>query len=375
MDIDNLEIQINAESSKASKALDSLVASLTKLSTTLNGVNASGLQGLSNAVQVAELTKSISKLGNKSVQNAITNLPLLATALKNMMSTLNGAPRVSNNLIQMTSALANLASQGQRVGSATRGLSSNLITFGNSADAAKSKSKGLASAIGTLYAKLWLLQRAFRGLWGSIEKSMDFLETVNYFEVAMGNVAKNNVSAWKENGYKSAEAYANSFAERSKELTEKMSGFRIDADGNTTMLNTPSLGIDPDAVMNAQAVYAQMADSIGLTGETALRTSKALTMLGADWASLKNISFDEAWGKFESALAGQSRAVRSLGIDITQATLAVYAHNYGLKQNIQDMNQATKTQLRLIAILDQSKVAFADLANTIDVNEELTIVA
>lgn len=427
MDIDNLEIQISAESSKASKALDSLVASLSKLSTALNGVNASGLQGLSNAVtrfstamqsmnnvktadftrlakniqklasintaslnsaasamstigralnnlgtvtnnavQIGDLAKNISKLGNKSVQNAITNLPLLATALKNMMSTLNGAPRVSNNLIQMTNALANLASQGQRVGSATRGLSSNLITFGNSADVAKSKSKGLASAIGMLYAKFWLLQRAFRGLWSSIEKSMDFLETVNYFEVAMGNVAKNNVSAWKENGYKSAEAYANSFAERSKELTEKMSGFRIDADGNTTMLNTPSLGIDPDAVMNAQAVYAQMADSIGLTGETALRTSKALTMLGADWASLKNIGFDEAWGKFESALAGQSRAVRSLGIDITQATLAVYAHNYGLKQNIQDMNQATKTQLRLIAILDQSKVAFADLANTIN---------
>ena len=436
MDIDNLEIQISAESSKASKALDSLVASLTKLSTALNGVNASGLQGLANAVtrfstamqsmnnvktadftrlakniqklasintaslnsaasamstigralnnlgtvsnnavQVAELAKNISKLGNKSVQNAITNIPALSIALKNMLSTLQDAPRVSNNLIQMTNALANLANQGQRVGSATRGLSNNLRAFGNSADVAKSKSKGLASTIGMLYAKFWLLQRAFRGLWNSVEKSMDFLETVNYFEVAMGNVAKNNVSAWKENGYKSAEAYANSFAERSKELTEKMSGFRIDADGNTTMLNTPSLGIDPDAVMNAQAVYAQMADSIGLTGETALRTSKALTMLGADWASLKNISFNEAWGKFESALAGQSRAVRSLGIDITQATLAVYAHNYGLKQNIQDMNQATKTQLRLIAILDQSKVAFADLANTIDVNEELTIVA
>lgn len=427
MDIDNLEIQISAESSKASKALDSLVASLTKLSTALNGVNASGLQGLSNAVtrfstamqsmnnvktadftrlakniqklasintaslnsaasamstigralnnlgtvsnnavQVAELAKSISKLGNKSVQNAITNLPLLATALKNMMSTLNGAPRVSNNLIQMTSALANWASQGQRVGSATRGLSSNLITFGNSADVAKNKSKGLASAIGMLYAKFWLLQRAFRGLWNSIEKSMDFLETVNYFEVAMGNVAKNNVSAWKENGYKSAEAYADSFSKRAKELTEKMSGFQIDADGNTTMLNTPSLGIDPDAVMNAQAVYAQMADSIGLTGETALNASKALTMLGADWASLKNISFDESWKKFQSALAGQTMPVRALGIDITQATLAIYAQNYGLKQNISSMNQATKTQLRLIAILDQSKVAFADLANTIN---------
>lgn len=425
MDIDNLEIQISAESNKADIALNKLISSLQKLSSALNGINPSGLQGLSNAVkkfsssmqamnnvktadftrlakniqklasintaslnsassamatigralnnlgtvssnatQIGELAKNIAKLGNKSVQNAITNLPALSTALKNMLSTLQSAPRVSNNLIQMTNALANLASQGQRVGSATRGLSSNLKTFGNSADSASKKSKSLASAIGLLYAKFWMLQRALSGLWGAIEKSMDFLETVNYFEVAMDKVGKDSASKWKENGYESAEVYADSFSRRAKELTTKMSGFEIDTDGNTTMINGPSLGIDPDAVMNAQAVFAQMANSIGLTGETALRTSNALTMLGADWASLRNIGFDEAWTKFQSALAGETEAVRALGIDVTQTTLAMYAQSYGLKQNISDMDRATKTQLTLIAMLEQSRVAWGDLANT-----------
>lgn len=424
-DIDRLDIIISAEASKAEKQLNKLMAALGRLSGVLGGIDASGIVGLAesvqklssamqgmnsvrtadftrlakniqklagidtqslnaaassmdiigkalsglgsasaNAQQIGEMAKNLSKLGNKGIQNAIANMPQLAAALKNMMQVLQSAPRVSSNLIRMTEAMGKLASNGNRVESAARSLNSGFKSYGSHADTATRKTRSLASAIGLLYAKFWVLQRALKGLFGAIEKSMDFTETVNYFEVAMRKIGDDASRKWQENGYDSAEAYSESFSKRLKELTAKMTGFQIDSDGNAVLTNQKNLGLDPDKVLQYQAQYAQMADSIGMTEEAALNTSKALTMLGTDWASLRNISFDQAWEKFASALAGQSRAVRSLGIDITQATLQEYAYKYGLETAVSEMNQATKAQLRLLAILDQSKVAFGDLANT-----------
>lgn len=425
-DIDRLDIIISAEASKAEKQLNKLMTALGKLSATLNGLNTSGLTGLANSVQrlsvamqgmnavrtadftrlakniqklsgidtkslnaaassmniigkalsglgtasanaqqIGEMAKNLSKLGNKGIQNAITNMPQLASSLKNMMQVLQSTPRVSSNLIRMTEAMGKLASNGNRVGSAARSLNSGFKSYGSYSDTATRKTRSLASAIGLLYAKFWVLQRALKGLFSAIEKSMDFSESVNYFEVAMRKIGDDASRKWRENGYDSAEAYSESFSKRLRELSAKMTGFQIDSDGNAVLTNQKNLGLDPDKVLQYQAQYAQMADSIGMTEEAALNTSKALTMLGADWASLRNISFDQAWEKFASALAGQSRAVRSLGIDITQATLQEYAYKYGLTGAVSEMNQAIKAQLRLLAILDQSKVAFGDLANTI----------
>lgn len=424
--VDRLEVKVEAEAQGANKQLDKLVGNLEKVSSSLGAINAGGLQGLANgvqklsnsmlgmknvkttdftsltknigklgainttglnsaassmiimgkslsglgkvsenAVQLGELSKSISKLGNKGVANAITNIPQLADALNKMMGTLSRSPQVSKNLIQMTNSLANLASQGSKVSSATKSINSSFKSYSSATDRATKSSKSFASAVGMLYARFWMLKRAAQAMFKSVESSMDFLETVNYFEVAVGKIGKDSAGLWQENGYNSAEEYANSFSGRLKELTSKMTGFEIDVDGNATMSNADSLGLNPDIVMQNQAVYAQMADSLGLVGETAINTSKAFTMLGADWASLRNISLDTAWEKFASAMAGQSRAVRSLGIDITMATLQETAYKYGLTQAVQEMNQATKAQLRLLTIMNQSTVAFGDMANTI----------
>ena len=51
------------------------------------------------------------------------------------------------------------------------------------------------------------------------------------------------------------------------------------------------------------------------------------------------------------------------GIDITNATLQTYAYNLGIEKSISEMSQMEKPQLRVLAILDQSKVSWGDLAN------------
>lgn len=424
--IDRLEIQIEAQATKANQQLDNLIDKLGKVSGSLTKVNSSGLTGLANGVQkfsnasatlkqvntadftrlaknisnlssintekiysaaysmtilgksltnlgtvsqssmqIADVAKSISKIGGANVQKAITNLPLLATAMKELMQTLSGAPRVNENIIQMTNALARLSSQGAKVGTASKSLSAGMERYSNSASKATRSTKGLASSIGMFYASCFLAIRAVKSLGKAVESSMDFLETSNYFEVAFGKIGSDAAAQWQQAGKENAEAYAQSFSERAKELTAKMTGYIIDESGNAMSSGMKNLGLNPDDVMQWQAVYAQMTDSLGIAEESTLRFSKALTMLGADWASLRNISLDTSWNKFASALAGQSRAVRSLGIDVTQTTLQEYALEYGITKSVMAMNQAEKAQLRLLAMLRQSEVAFGDLANTI----------
>lgn len=435
-EIDRLEIEVEAQASKANKQLDNLINKLERVSSALTGVNTSGLSGFANgiskiagasaqlgnvktadftrlakniekisnidqsslnrtasalgtiskslgglgsvsesSVQISDLAKNISKLGNKSVQNAMENMPKLASGLNEMMSTLSKAPTVSNNLIQMTNALANLASQGSKVGNSinsmgetgskgTSLLSSWLKKLTTHTGRATRATRSFSQIAGSFYANFYMVIRGLKGLWSSVESSMDFLETVNYFEVAMRKLSDDAVETWDGIGYDSAEAYASSFSERAKQLTEKMTGYQIDQNGNATYTGSKNLGMNPESVMNYQAMFAQVSESIGVAEESALNFSTALTMLGADWASLRNTTFEESWGKFASALSGQSRAARAFGIDITNATLQEYAYKYGLTQAVSEMNQATKAQLRLLAILDQSEVAFGDLANT-----------
>lgn len=350
------------KATQAARNLPAMSVYLKKFVADLNSVGGVtfDLQGLS------ELVSSIAKLGGKASTQSIKNIPNLAAAISELMATLSQAPTVSKNTIQMVAALGELSAQGAKVGSAAKSVNQSLNSMGNSATGAAKKTKSLASVIGSLYANLFWIKRIAGKVWESMESSMDFLETVNYFEVAMRDIGDSAAAQWKENGYASAEAYASSFSERAKELTEKMTGYSIDVDGNATYSGIKNLGMDPDTVLQYQATFAQVSSSIGVAEESALNFSKALTMLGADWASLRNLTFEEGWEKFASALAGQSRAVRALGIDITNTTLQEYAYKYGLDQAIQEMNQATKAQLRLLAILDQSEVAYGDLANTIE---------
>lgn len=91
-----------------------------------------------------------------------------------------------------------------------------------------------------------------------------------------------------------------------------------------------------------------------------------MSMLSADWSSLSNQELSDVMNNMQSALIGQSRAVYKYGIDITSAGLAQTAFNHGLDVSIKDLSQQSKMQLRVLTMLEQSKVAYGDLARTIN---------
>lgn len=426
-EIDRLEIEVETQATKANNALDKLVGKLERLAGSLGNIDGNALTGLSKGIDslsnsmqgmknvgtadftrlaknisqigsvdtsginktanainrissslgqpesvingaaaIGELAKGISKLGNKSVITAIDNMPKLATALNSMMNTLSKAPTVSSNLINMTTALAGLANQGSKVGSTTRSMTSSLNGYSASAQRASKSSKGLASVFGLLYANFFWVKRGADKLWNSIETSMDYVETLNYFDAAFGQVAESAVSQWEDAGAESAEAYYKSFSDRAKQITSKMTGFSVKDDGTLQATGQPSLGIDPEKLMNYQATFGQMASSMGVTAETSLKLSQALTEIGGDLASVKNLDFDKVWNDMASGLAGMSRTLDKYGVNIRNVNLQQKLYELGIQANITALNQNDKALLRAIILLDSTKYAWGDLATTIN---------
>lgn len=425
--IDSLSIELNSNATKANKAVDELISKLGNLANSLTRIDGSGLNGIANGVgklgnsmqsmkgigeakfqnlanginklsaintaglnksasalyqitksfgeigkigentkQIASLTTDLSKLGNKGISNAITNIPQLATAMKNLMTTLSTAPKVSNNLIKMTNAMANLASQGQKVSGATKGLTSTFKSYDSSATSSTSKTAKLSSMIGKMYQSFFYVKRGISGIKDAVKSSMDYIETLNYFDAAFGQVADTAVKDWKDAGYKSAEQYYNSFSERAKKLTSQMSGYNISPTGSLEATGKASLGIDPNQLMNYQATFAQMSSSIGMTGEQSVKLSRVLTEIGADLASVKNMDFKKTWNDMASGLAGMSRTLDKYGVNIRNVNLQQKLSDIGIQANIQNLNQNEKALLRTIILLNSTKYAYGDLAETIN---------
>lgn len=245
--------------------------------------------------------------------------------------------------------------------STTRGMKG----YYTAATKARKSTLSLAVAFGKFYANCFLVIRGIKALGKSIESSMDYIETYNYFNVITDKIGAEFGNAWKENGYSSAEEYSKSFRKRLNNLTTQMTGFNIGDEGGLYMSGNVGLGLDPEKIMAYQANISSITNAVGLMGETSVNTSKALTMLVADLSSLKNQDLESVMKNLQSGLIGQSRALYKYGIDITNNTLQTYAYANGIDKAVQAMTQAEKMQLRLLAILDQSKVAYGDMANTI----------
>lgn len=123
--------------------------------------------------------------------------------------------------------------------------------------------------------------------------------------------------------------------------------------------------MDPSLLLNAQATFAQISSSMGTTSEQAANLSDALTMLGADLASLRNEDFSKVYDNLTSGLTGMSRAVDKYGINIRVANLQQEAANLGIQTSVSNMSQADKVLLRTIVMLESSKGAWTDLSRTI----------
>lgn len=288
-----------------------------------------GISGMSASVKgLTELASAIKQLGYQSSTKAIENIPKLAVAMRKLMSELSKAPSVSRNIIDMTNALARLARTGGAAGSAARSITSSFSGFSSSASMVTKKSFSLASAIGKLYATYWTLFRVFRLLRDSIDISSSLTEVENVVRQTFGQY----------------ESLINNFAKTSiekfgmSELSAKQFASRFQAMG--TALDIPQ---------------GQMA-----------KMSIRLTELAGDMASFYDVSQEDIAKSLQSVFSGTTAPMRRYGIDLTQATLKEWALKQGLDANISSMTQAQKAMLRYQYVLAHTTNITGDFARTAD---------
>nr|DAV47686.1 MAG TPA: minor tail protein [Caudoviricetes sp.] len=312
------------KATQASANLKPIKEQLLKFVSGLNGIGKLNF----DTTSLANLVSSITKLGGKAAGNAIPNIQNLGVALNQLMTTLAKAPVVSQNLIQMTTALANLAGAGSRVGSATSAMNQGFNLFSGSSKKVKTSSKGIASAIGRVYATYWMLFRAMGMFRKAMDISSDLTEVQNVVDVTFGNMKK------------TMEDFAK--------------------------VSLSQYGMSALTAKDIASRYQAMGVAMGFSQKKMSGMSIELTKLAADMASFYNVDQKDVAKSLEAVFTGQTMPLRKYGIDLTQATLKQWALNNGLNANIKSMSAAEKMWLRYQYVMANSQQVLGDFARTSD---------
>ena len=389
--IDSLEIEIQATSQAAVDKLNALSAAMERLQNATNGLKlgsvANNLQKIRDAVNginssqpqvLREVADALSGFGSLTQPTGLTstvtalqrlqgvNLPSsLVSDIQDVaqaLSGLNAVPRASGFVSSINAlrripeitqqldsqTLSRFAQQIQQVTAALQPLDRLLNRMSGSLgalsplirqlirdnqrlrDSLNNNDRGINNAVRSL--QNWALalisvREAFGYIKQAITESNDYVENLNLFTVAMGDAS-----------------------EAALEYAE-------------TVKN--ALGIDPSEWIRNQGVFKQITSGFGVVEEQANLMSKNLTQLGYDISSFYNISVEDAMLKLQSGISGELEPLRRLGYALDVATLQQVAYNHGIMQSFMTMTQAQKSQLRYIAIMEQSGNALGDMAATV----------
>lgn len=394
--IDQLQIDINAQANRANKVIDTLCSKIDRLTVSMNhldgsklGVLANGVQRLGTAMQtmnnvktadftrlaknlqtlnnldvsklsnlpvnvnriaaafnglsgmeesakqMTALASGIKQLGYSSAEKAIKNIPLLATAMKKLMSELSTAPKVSRNLIDMTNALAKLARTGSSSGKAANSLVSS---FNRISKASSGMKFGLLSAVNGISAIRRSILSAmgvaggfyavFQGIKESINIASDLTEVQNVVDVTFGD-----------------------FKSKIEDLAK---------------VSIPELGMSELTTKQIASRFQAMGTAMGISQRGMADMSTELTRLAGDMASFYNVEQKAVGEDLEAIFTGQTKPLRQYGLDLTEATLQEWAMKQGIDANINSMSQMEKTMLRYQYVMANTGAAQGDFIRTAD---------
>lgn len=333
--------------------------SMLLLGNALSLISGSGDNMSHVALTIKEFTKSVKYLGNANLTDMIPSLREFTKATKEMVLELSDLPQVSENTIQTISAMSGLISaqtdRAREAEKASRSLKNQNVRTSKSIFS-------IAKSMGLFYASFGYIKQWANNLWKIVGSSMDYLETYNYFNVITDKIEKEFSKA----GESSADEFQKSFRERMTEVTSLMTGYTVGNNGELLNTGKIGLGVDANQLLEFQSKIAGITNSVGLLGEQSVIASNSLTKLAVDLSSLTNQDVADVMNNITSAMVGQARAMYKYGVDITDAKLEEIALANGISKATSEMKQSEKMQLRLLAILEQTKVAWGDQARTID---------
>lgn len=322
--------------SKGGVGLGALSNSLKKFSQSVSGLTGLTLareqvQGLVDALKPLE---SVQKSGFGSLANGLDKLVKLAPQIDTVTESLRKTDLDSfaEQCNRVATAITPLATQMEKVAAGFSAFPARIQRLLKSNTSLAASNTVLGKSYVNLAAKISLAYMGMRRIAGVIASwitdSNSYIENMNLFNVSMGQFAKE----------------AQNYAEQVGEI----------------------MGINPGEWMRNQGVFMTITDGFGVASDRAYIMSKNLTQLTYDLASFYNISTSDAFQKLESGISGELEPLRRLGYDLSVARLQQEAYNLGIDRSVTSMTQAEKAELRYYAIMTQVTNAQGDMARTLE---------
>ena len=125
-------------------------------------------------------------------------------------------------------------------------------------------------------------------------------------------------------------------------------------------------GMSSLAAKKTASNYMAMAKGMGVIEDAASDMAISLAGLTGDVASFYNITQEEATVKLAGVFTGESEALKSIGVVMTETNLEAFALSKGIKKSMSAMSQAEKVSLRYAFVMDSLSIAQGDFVRTQD---------
>ena len=173
------------------------------------------------------------------------------------------------------------------------------------------------------------LKKAATVMTELISKSSSYLENINLYQVAFNGA------------YQEADRFVNKITEM--------------------------YGLDESWAVKTVGIFRQLANAMGMATEQANELSYLMTQMSVDISSLYNVDISRASQVLQSALAGQTRPIRSVtGADITMNTLQQTLNQLGIDRAINSLSFAEKRMVIIISLVQQLQQATNDFGRTLE---------
>lgn len=340
--MDQLSIEIESTTQDSVKAVDLLIQRLDKLRVSLqNVVKESGnfsqlkkdLENISKDVSTKTSTQKMSSLGDLgSKEQQLRQLGITGDLKDSSYAKLTSTIKTTNSELSKYVLNNNkVLTVSEKTKNGLKNVRVSLKEVGDEANNASDKSNKFGNVFSSIGAKITgtylILRKVTDKVADFIKESANYEEALNLFMVTMGDNA--------QDAYKWVTKFSN------------------------------ALYLDPSSVMQYMGSFNSLTKGLGVGAENSYLMSRNLTQLTYDLASFKNLDFDTAFRKLQSAMSGEIEPLRNVGVALSQATLEQLAYSLGIEKSVKDMTEAEKAQLRYIQIMKSSTEWQTDMGRTL----------
>ena len=348
------------------KTLSGTLQEITQSLSALNGVNTkeSGLNALIDSIA------KLSKLDDSKMQTLRDNLQGIIDAMAN-------APAVADSTVRYAEALAQLAQSGAQAGKAVGAVNKamNQAAAGSSQRGVEELSRMMLNGFGNFSSRALssigrTAQSAGSGIKSLMQNIVGLGRTTSSVNTLTGNIKLllgtvlgfrgiSGVFNWMKEAFT-----AGADITEIDHIIESTFGEMQGAVNGWARNAIEKFGIAESSAKRYAGTLSAMFQASNIGYHDAARMSTDLVELAGDLSAFYNIDTETAFRKIQSGMAGQTRPLMQLGIDMRVAALNEFAMAQGLSQTYSQMNTAEKEMLRYQYLMAVTSTQQGDFART-----------